>query len=133
MRVVVDARKYYDFGIGTYIQNLVEQLHAKLELVLLVAPGDAQKINRLSHIQKKINTSGKYSLRELRSIAADANGLHADVFHAPHYTVPFGLAMPCVTTIHDTSCQREEILFSSPASLCSCRNYYRAKRHPLSL
>ena len=101
MRIVIDARKYFDFGIGTYIQNLADHIKLKAELVLLIAPQDAQRIDLLSNIQKKINTAGKYSLRELRSIASDANGLHADVFHAPHYTTPFGLTMPCVTTIHD--------------------------------
>jgi len=101
MRIVIDARKYFDYGIGTYIQNLVDHIKSKVELVLLVTPHDAQRIDQLSNIQKKINTAGKYSLRELRSIASDANRLHADVFHAPHYTTPFGLTMPCVTTIHD--------------------------------
>jgi len=50
---------------------------------------------------KRINSSGKYSVRELWSVGVDANQLQADVFHSPHYTVPFGLKMPCVTTIHD--------------------------------
>jgi len=101
MRIVLDARKYYDYGIGTYIQNLVAQLESQVELVLIVAPSDAGRIQELSHVQQKINASRKYSFSELRSIAADANELHADIFHAPHYTVPFGLKMPCVTTIHD--------------------------------
>ena len=101
MRVVIDARKFYDFGIGTYIQNLAANMESRVEMVLIIAPEDTQRIDTLSTVQKKINSSGKYSLLELRSIAADANSLQADVFHAPHYTTPFGLKMPCVTTIHD--------------------------------
>jgi glycosyltransferase involved in cell wall biosynthesis len=101
MRIVLDARKYYDFGIGTYIQNLAAKMESRAELVLIVSPQDAQRIDTLSKAQKIINCSRKYSLHELRSIAADANNLQADVFHAPHYTTPFGLTMPCVTTIHD--------------------------------
>lgn len=101
MHVVLDARKYFDFGIGTYIRNLVLQIAASEKLTLLVAPGDADRIDRIPGVTTKINTSGKYSLRELFSIAEDANTSQADIFHSPHYTVPFGLRMPCVTTIHD--------------------------------
>jgi glycosyltransferase involved in cell wall biosynthesis len=112
MRIVLDARKYFDFGIGTYIQNLAVQLESYSELVLLVAPNDAQRMGQLSRCQKKINASGKYSFRELVSIAADANTLKADVFHAPHYTTPFGLNIPCVTTIHDILHVRGKKYFS---------------------
>jgi glycosyltransferase involved in cell wall biosynthesis len=112
MRIVLDARKYFDFGIGTYIQNLVEHVSSKVELVLLVAPDDDQRIDHGADIQKIINTSGKYSVRELRSVAVDANRLKADVFHAPHYTTPYGLSMPCVTTIHDILHVRGKKYFS---------------------
>jgi glycosyltransferase involved in cell wall biosynthesis len=112
MRIVLDARKYCDFGIGTYIQNLAAQLESRVELVLLIAPGDSQRMDQLSHSQKKINNSGKYSLLELISIAVDANKLQADVFHAPHYTTPFGLHMPCITTIHDILHVRGKKFFS---------------------
>jgi len=101
MRIVIDARKYYDFGIGTYIQNLAEHMELRVELVLILSPHDAQWIDQLGSAQKRINASKKYSLRELHSIATDANKLKADVFHSPHYTTPFGLKMPCVTTVHD--------------------------------
>jgi glycosyltransferase involved in cell wall biosynthesis len=101
MRIVIDARKYYDFGIGTYIQNLAAHMVSRCDLVLLVAPHDAQRIHDVGFAQMSINSSQKYSIQELHSIAADANRLKADVFHAPHYTTPFGLKMPCVTTIHD--------------------------------
>ena len=101
MRIVLDARKYYDFGIGTYIQNLAVQIESRAELVLILSPRDAQRIGQLDSVAKRINSSKKYSIRELHSIAADANKLKADVFHSPHYTTPFGLKMPCVTTVHD--------------------------------
>jgi len=113
MRIVLDARKYYDFGIGTYIQNLAAYMKSQCELVLLIAPGDAHRINQLDSVQKRINSSKKYSIRELYSIAVDANQLKADVFHSPHYTTPFGLKMPCVTTIHDILHIRGKKHFSS--------------------
>jgi glycosyltransferase involved in cell wall biosynthesis len=117
MRIVLDARKYYDFGIGTYIQNLAAHMESRGELVLLVAPNDAQRIDQVGSTQKRINSSQKYSIGELHSIAADANRLKADVFHAPHYTTPFGLKMPCVTTVHDILHVRGTKYYSLPQRL----------------
>ena len=101
MHIVLDARKYLDFGIGTYIQNLVAEIAQREKLTLLVSPEDAPRIDAIPGVVLKISSAGKYSVKELFSIASDANALAADLFHAPHYTVPFGLRMPCVTTIHD--------------------------------
>ncbi len=56
-------------------------------------------------------------IRELYSIAADANRLKADVFHTPHYTTPFRLKMPCVTTIHDILHITGKEYFSFPKRL----------------
>jgi glycosyltransferase involved in cell wall biosynthesis len=117
MRIVLDARKYYDFGIGTYIQNLAAHMESRCDLVLLVAPDDAERIHHVGSAQKRVNSSQKYSIRELRSIAADANKLQADVFHAPHYTAPYGLKMPCVTTIHDILHIRGTNYYSLPKRL----------------
>jgi glycosyltransferase involved in cell wall biosynthesis len=117
MRIVLDARKYFDFGIGTYLQNLVAHIAALGEVILLVSPEDEQRIHEVSTVQKKVNASGKYSLRELVSVAADANIFKADIFHAPHYTMPFGLKMPCVTTIHDILHVRGKEYFSFPKRL----------------
>jgi glycosyltransferase involved in cell wall biosynthesis len=39
------------------------------------------------------------------------------VFHAPHYTTPFGLKMTCVTTIHDILHVRGREYFSFPKRL----------------
>ncbi len=117
MRIVLDARKYFDYGIGTYIQNLVPYLAAREELVILVAPDDVLKIELPGKIRTHPNSSKKYSLSELRSIARDANSLQADLFHSPHYTIPFGLKMPCVTTIHDVLHVRGTEYFSLPQRL----------------
>ncbi len=42
-RIGIDARKLHDFGIGTYIRNLLKQLariDQETEYVLLCRPGD---------------------------------------------------------------------------------------------
>ena len=50
MRVAIDTRKLHDFGIGTYIRNLLRHL-ARLdrtsEYILLCRPDDCQAIRAL--------------------------------------------------------------------------------------
>lgn len=42
-----------------------------------------------------------YSIRELFTVARRVNALNPDLFHAPHYTLPFRLRRPSVVTVHD--------------------------------
>ena len=104
MRIGIDARKYADFGIGTYIRNLAEvyDAHPEHRFTYVVAPGDEARVAGPGGGRATlVNRSGKYSLRELVSVSAQANRARFDLFHAPHYTLPVGLIMRSVVTIHD--------------------------------
>jgi glycosyltransferase involved in cell wall biosynthesis len=95
MRVAIDARKIRDFGIGTYIRGLMRGL---LEIgedeIVALAPANAKLPRGVEHV---IVDAPKYSIRELFTVG---RGIRADVFHAPHYVVPF-TKLPTVVTIHD--------------------------------
>ena len=95
MRVAIDARKIRDFGIGTYIRGLIGGL---LEIgedeIVALAPADAPLPRGVEHV---IVDAPHYSIRELLTVG---RGVAADVFHAPHYVVPF-TKLPTVVTIHD--------------------------------
>ncbi len=103
MNIGIDARKYFDFGIGTYIRNLAAVFDAQDgdRFTYIASPGDADLISRTHRGTTIINHSGKYSLAELITVSSQANRAGLSVFHAPHYTLPFGLAMPGVVTVHD--------------------------------
>ncbi len=101
MKIVLDARKYFDYGIGTYIQNLVPYICQRSDLTMILAPEDLDRVKVSESVHIVVDSSKKYSLRELWSIAKTANALNADIFHAPHYTLPYGLKIPSITTIHD--------------------------------
>ncbi|HTO95235.1 MAG TPA: glycosyltransferase family 1 protein [Bacteroidota bacterium] len=103
MHVGIDARKYADFGIGTYIRNLAGAFDMQREhrFTYFVSPADARLVSGAHRGKMLTNSSRKYSLRELVSVSRQANRERVDVFHAPHYTLPLGLAMPSVVTIHD--------------------------------
>jgi len=99
MRVGIDARKISDFGIGTYIRGLLQglvELGAGDEYVVF-APAGASLPSGIEHI---IVDAPHYSVRELVVVGRAADRASLDVFHAPHYVVPFTSA-PLVVTIHD--------------------------------
>jgi alpha-1,3-rhamnosyl/mannosyltransferase len=103
MNVGLDARKYFDFGIGTYIRNLAA-FFDRQELdrfTYFARPEDAGLIGRTHRGKTIVNRSGKYSMGELLSVSFQANRAGISLFHAPHYTLPFGLSMRRVVTIHD--------------------------------
>ena len=99
MRVGIDARKLADFGIGTYIRGLLGGL---MELgtgdeYVAFAPADARLPDGVEHVAVD---APHYSVRELLAVGSAADRAGLDVFHAPHYVVPF-TKVPVVVTIHD--------------------------------
>lgn len=105
MRIGIDVRKLHDFGIGTYIRNLVKQL-ARLdqdtEYVLLARPNDAVSLHTLGeNFRAVVETSGHYSLTEQLKIPLALRRERVELFHAPHYVLPWLVPCPSVVTIHD--------------------------------
>ncbi|MGD9904428.1 MAG: glycosyltransferase family 4 protein [Vicinamibacterales bacterium] len=105
MRIAIDARKLHDFGIGTYIRNLVHQLAAldpASEYVLLARPGDlAEATAAGANVRAVAESARPYSLGEQLRLPLAARRLHADLFHAPHYVLPPLVPGRTVVTIHD--------------------------------
>ena len=67
MRIGIDARKLHDFGIGTYIRNLLREL-AKIdqqtEYVLFCRPGDTDVAASLGQNFRAVPERwGHYSIR----------------------------------------------------------------------
>ena len=105
MRIGIDARKLHDFGIGTYIRNLLRQL-ARLdrdtEFVLLCRPEDAAALTSLGGNFRPIaETAGNYSIAEQLRIPAALQREGVTLFHAPHYVLPPLVRCRSVVTIHD--------------------------------
>jgi len=102
--IAIDARKYFDFGIGSYIQNLISdlpELRSKHTYSLFVAPQDLQRIECPREWRKHSTRFKRYSLGELMLLGRQARSLGVDIFHEPHYTLPTGLKGRSVVTIHD--------------------------------
>lgn len=100
MRIVIDGRKIADYGIGTYIRGLLRglaELHGDGEDYVVLAPAGARDLIPFEHV---IADAPHYSVSELFTVGRAVRRLRPDVFHAPHYVLPF-TGVPSVVTIHD--------------------------------
>ena len=105
VRIGIDARKLHDFGIGTYIRNLLRQL-ARLdhdtEFVVLCRDEDRESLASLGPNFRTVSeTSGNYSIAEQVRIPLALRRERVTLFHAPHYVLPPLVPCRSVVTIHD--------------------------------
>ncbi len=103
--IAIDARKIRDFGIGTYVRNLIREL-AEIDrentyFVITGADGRDALKNLPDNFRVTIQRSPVYSVRELFALSRQLLRLKVDLYHATHYVLP--LIVPCrsVVTIHD--------------------------------
>ena len=105
MKVAIDARKLHDFGIGTYIRNLLRHLpriDRESEYVLLCHEHDMAVAEQLGpNFRTVLEASPNYSLREQFHVPWVLRREKPDVFHAPHYVLPTAVRCRSVVTIHD--------------------------------
>jgi glycosyltransferase involved in cell wall biosynthesis len=105
MRIAIDARKLHDFGIGTYIQNLVRELariDQQTEYILICRPEDVEMAGGLGPNFRAIaETARPYSVAEQIRIPLDLVRERAHLLHEPHYVLPPATRCRSVVTIHD--------------------------------
>jgi len=102
--IAIDGRKYLDFGIGTYIQELAKalsSLHPPHEFILYAMPSDVNTISLPDGWRLIVADYPKYSLSEIAFFGFRAKRKGVAVFHEPHYTLPLGVSDISVVTIHD--------------------------------
>ena len=105
MRIGIDVRKLHDYGIGTYVRNLVRQLARQDNddvYSLFCAPEDAAFVRSLGpRFRAIVERAGNYSIREQVSLPIALRRAGVELFHAPHYVLPPFITCPTVVTIHD--------------------------------
>jgi len=105
--VGIDARKVRDFGIGTYIRNLVEAMAQRPEsndfrFRLYLRSGDRELFAGLPDgFETVAEEAPGYSVAELTRFAWRLWRDRLDLFHATHYVLPPLLRGKAVVTIHD--------------------------------
>ena len=105
VRIGIDVRKLHDFGIGTYIRNLLKQL-ARLDqetnFVLLCRPDDREGLASLGRNFRPLPAAARnYSIAEQITVPLALARERVDLFHAPHYVLPPLVTCLSVVTIHD--------------------------------
>ena len=103
--IAIDARKIQDFGIGTYIRNLVKhlgELDEENRYVLLTSPAGGDLLTDLpDNFSVGVERAPGYSVRELLTLSWRHFRLQPDLYHATHYVLPGMIPCPAVSTIHD--------------------------------
>ena len=105
MRIAIDARKLHDFGIGTYIRNLLKHLaliDRDTEYVLLCRPQDVKVTEQLGpNFRAVAESSRPYSVAEQVMLPARLVAQNVSLLHEPHYVLPPLVPCRAVVTIHD--------------------------------
>ena len=105
MRIAIDARKLHDFGIGTYIRNVLRGLAGvdrQTEFIVLCRPADADAIGEIgANFRAVPETARPYSVGEQVRIPICLVRERAHLLHEPHYVLPPATRCRSVVTIHD--------------------------------
>ena len=105
--VALDARHLRDFGIGTYIRNLVHSLgnlDRENRYTIIARAEDVKDLSSLGANFHVVPYAGRDSdLRDQAAFPLFLRQFQADVYHMPVNRVPYWMPKPYVVTIHDMS------------------------------
>jgi glycosyltransferase involved in cell wall biosynthesis len=105
LRIAIDVRRIQDFGIGTYISNLLRafrQIEAPHEFVLIGAP-DQQRLfqNLVPQFRFVPHSASDLQRKDHLALPRLIRNLDVDLTHIPFTRVPLFLPKPYVITVHD--------------------------------
>ena len=106
MKIAIDIRRMTEFGVGTYIRNVVRTLSRidhENEFFLIGPPAKVQEIGTLpSNFHNVAALAPERSFRGYREFRRALKGLNCDLVHVPNlFSVPRLLPCPYVMTVHD--------------------------------
>lgn len=126
LRIVLDAGRVRDFGIGTYIRNLLAalgEIDHQNRYFLVVQSADAGEIPPLPD---NFTTAIWQPRRYLDPIAFPAflRSFSADLYHIPLNAVPMLMPRPYIVTMHDMS----SLVYDRTEGLSRDYHLYRFRR-----
>ena len=128
---VIDVRRWNDFGIGTYIRNLVTAL-ASLDrenrYTLITRPQDQRDIAALAaNFSAAPYGRADTDLAHNLTFPLYLRRFHADLYHIPLNSVAYWMPRPYLVTIHDMS----SLLFPARSDLRGTLHEERYRRGAL--
>jgi glycosyltransferase involved in cell wall biosynthesis len=130
MRIAIDIRKINEFGVGTYIWNLVRNLAAiddRNEYLLMGSQRNFHELGPLGPNFKQLYMAAEETFwRKHWTVPVALRRQNVDVAHFPHHDAPFLVPTKLVVTIHDCV----HLLFpqEDASKLHNYREYARTKR-----
>jgi glycosyltransferase involved in cell wall biosynthesis len=130
MLVAIDIRKINEFGVGTYIWNLVRNLatlDTRNEYLLIGSHRNFHELGPLPDHFKQLYASddGKFWRNQV-SIPLALRRHNVDVVHVPHHDAPFFTPAKLVVTVHD--CVHLMFPQEDSTRFQNYRTYLRTKR-----
>ncbi|HLX82633.1 MAG TPA: glycosyltransferase family 1 protein [Terriglobales bacterium] len=106
MKVAIDIRRMTEFGVGTYIRNVVRvlaRLDRESKYFLIGSPAKVAECGPLPPNFRAVDLAGRDdTLKGNLAFRAIVQRLECDVVHIPHlFWIPRGLGCPYVLTVHD--------------------------------
>jgi glycosyltransferase involved in cell wall biosynthesis len=127
-KAVIDVRRVRDFGIGTYIRNLLKALGALDKINRYVMVGNVEDRKLLGGLPGNFQFAdyGRGDDNQWDNIAFPVflRRFHADLVHIPLNRVPLMMPRPYVVTIHDMA----SLLFDQRSGLRMNARRYRFRR-----
>jgi glycosyltransferase involved in cell wall biosynthesis len=106
VKIAIDIRRMSEFGVGTYIRNVVRtlgRLDHETTYFLIGAPAKVKEIGPLpANFHTVAMANPEHSLKSYREFRAMVKRLDCDLVHIPNlFSVPRRLSCPYVMTVHD--------------------------------
>jgi glycosyltransferase involved in cell wall biosynthesis len=106
VKIAIDIRRMTEFGVGTYIRNVVRTLGRLDHETTYLLIGSTTKIQEIGPLPPNFRaipfTEPERSLKSFWEFRAVVNRLDCDLVHIPNlFSVPRGLPCPYVMTVHD--------------------------------
>ncbi|NKQ57843.1 glycosyltransferase family 4 protein [Amycolatopsis sp. K13G38] len=107
-------------GVGRYVDSLVQALdHDGAPITVVCQPRDARLYHELAPRSRIVPAGASTVTRTARlmweqtTLPALARRLAVNVVHSPHYTMPLGISVASVVTLHDATFFTDAVLHSS--------------------
>lgn len=128
MRIAIDVRRVRDFGVGTYIRNLLLALASagpQHQYQLICSREDqAQFVELPANFETVIYHRRDSSRMDHFELPRLVRRLRAEVTHIPFHRVPLFMPKPYVVTVHDLS----SLFFDDASGLLHAARSFRLKR-----
>jgi glycosyltransferase involved in cell wall biosynthesis len=128
VKIALDVRRIRDFGVGTYIRNLLQALaeeNAEHDFQLICSRHDTDQLPELpSNFHVALYDRRDASRADHFALPRFLEKLGVDLTHIPFHRVPLLMPRPYVVTIHDLS----SVFYDDATGILHAARVFRLKR-----